>query len=127
MLPESRPERSPRVTARDEGGVVPTYLFTGSFTQQGGKGVMSEGGTKRVEAVKALMESLGGSLESYYFSFGADDYHIIAKLPDNAAAAAGSMAVSCSGAVSNRTVVLLTPDELDQAAAKSPTYRAPGS
>ena len=102
------------------------YLFTGKFTAQGGKGVMGEGGSARVQAVSALVASLGGRLESYHFAFGEDDYVVIAELPDNVAAAAAGMAVSSSGAVSNRTVVLLTPEEVDQAARRSPTYRAPG-
>jgi uncharacterized protein with GYD domain len=106
---------------------MPKYMFTGSFTQQGGKGVLAEGGTARVKAVSDLMASLGGSLESYHFAFGGDDYVIIADLPDNAAAAAGAMRVSTSGAVSNRTVVLLTPEEIDAVAKLSPAYRAPGT
>lgn len=103
------------------------YLFTGSFTAQGGKGVLAEGGSSRVTAVSALMKSLGGTLESYYFSFGADDYVIIADLPSNEAAAAGALTVGGSGAVNNRTVVLLTPGEVDAAVKKAPSYRAPGA
>ena len=106
---------------------MPKYMFTGSFTAQGGKGVVAEGGSSRVKAVEALMASLGGKLDSYYFAFGADDYVIIADLPGNEAAAAGGMAVGTSGAVNNRTVVLLTPDEVDRAAGITTTYRAPGS
>ena len=103
------------------------YLFTGSFTSQGGKGVVAEGGSARVKVVEALMASVGGKLEAYYFSFGADDYVIIADLPDNEAAAAGALAVGSSGAVNNRTIVLLTPEEVDRAAQRSPVYRAPGA
>jgi len=107
---------------------VPKYLFTGSFTQQGGKGVVAEGGTGRVKAIAALFESVGGRLESYHFAFGGDDYVVIGELPDNVAAAAAAMAVAGSGAVNNRTVVLLTPEELDQVSSRSrPAYRAPGA
>ncbi|HET7726255.1 MAG TPA: GYD domain-containing protein [Candidatus Limnocylindrales bacterium] len=105
---------------------MPKYLFTGSFTEQGGKGIMAEGGSKRVEAVGALFSSLGGKLESYHFGFGGDDYFIIGELPDNATAAAASMKVTLSGAVRNRTVVLLTPEELDRASGIQMTYRPPG-
>jgi uncharacterized protein with GYD domain len=105
---------------------MPKYLFTGSFTSQGGKGVMAEGGSRRVKAIETLMTSVGGRLEAYYFAFGADDYVVIADLPDNEAAAAGAMAVGTSGAVNNRTVVLLTPEEMDRVAQRSPSYRAPG-
>ncbi len=106
---------------------MPKYLFTGTFTQQGGRGVMAEGGTSRVKVISALFESVGGRLESYHFAFGGDDYVIIGELPDNVAAAAASLTVSGSGAVSNRTVALLTPEEIDQASHRSPAYRAPGA
>ncbi|HYM84602.1 MAG TPA: GYD domain-containing protein [Candidatus Dormibacteraeota bacterium] len=105
---------------------MPKYMWMGNFTPQGGKGVLAEGGSSRVRAVAATMESLGGKLEAYYFAFGADDYVIIADLPDNQAAAAGALAVNSSGAVNNRTIVLLTGEEVDAAARRSPTYRAPG-
>jgi uncharacterized protein with GYD domain len=106
---------------------MPKYMFTGSFTPQGGKGVLAEGGSSRVKAVEALMASVGGKLDAYYFSFGADDYVVIADLPSNEAAAAGAMAVGVTGAVNNRTVVLLTPEEIDRVAQRSPNYRAPGA
>ena len=106
---------------------MPKFMFTGSFTAQGGKGVKAEGGSSRVKAVEALMASVGGSLESYYFSFGADDYVIIGDLPSNEAAASAALLVGASGAVNNRTVVLLTADEVDRAVGISAAYRAPGS
>ena len=37
-----------------------------------------------------------------------------------------SFAVNASGAVTLKTIPLLTPDDLDQATKKSVTYRAPG-
>jgi len=105
---------------------MPKYLFTGSFTAQGGSGVLAEGGTARVKAVTDLFASVGGRLESYHFAFGTDDYVILADLPDNIAAAAGALLVNSSGAVNNRTVVLLTPEEVDRAVAVKGSYRAPG-
>jgi uncharacterized protein with GYD domain len=106
---------------------VAKYMFTGNFTPQGGKGLVAEGGSSRVKAVEALMASVGGKLESYYFSFGPDDYVVIAELPSNEAAAAGALAVGNSGAVNNRTVVLLTPEEMDAVTRRHPSYRAPGA
>jgi uncharacterized protein with GYD domain len=51
----------------------------------------------------------------------------IADVPDNATAAALSLVTSASGAVHTRMIVPLTPEEMDAAAGKSPTYRAAGS
>ncbi|MGZ6340757.1 MAG: GYD domain-containing protein [Candidatus Limnocylindrales bacterium] len=105
---------------------MPKYLFTGGFTADGARGVLGEGGTSRRAVVEKLFASLGGTLESYHFAFGSDDYYIIADLPGNAAAAAGALTTSASGAVHTRTVVLLTPEEVDAATKLSPSYRPPG-
>jgi uncharacterized protein with GYD domain len=66
-------------------------------------------------------------VESFHFGFGSDDYYVIVDLPGNAAAAAAGLTVSAAGGVHNRTVVLLTPEEVDAATKLSPSYRAPGS
>ncbi|MET7427049.1 GYD domain-containing protein [Dactylosporangium sp. NPDC005555] len=50
-----------------------------------------------------------------------------AELPDNATAAAACLAAAASGAVGTQTVVLLTPDEIDQAARQKVSYRPPGA
>jgi len=103
------------------------YLVTGSYTLTGIKGVVAEGGSGRREAVEKLAASLGGSLESFYFAFGGDDFHVIVDLPSNEAAAAVAMTIAAAGTVSARTVVLLTPEEVDAATKLSPSYRAPGA
>ena len=102
------------------------YLFHGSFTTDGLRGIQKEGGTSRTKAVTTLAESLGGSLESYYFAFGHDSYFVVVDLPDDEAAAACAIAVAASGAVSNSTIKLLTPAQVDAAVKLSPNYRAPG-
>lgn len=102
------------------------YLFHGSYTQKGAEGVMKEGGTGRRKATRRLTESLGGTLEAYYFAFGDNDFYVIADLPDNVSSAAASMVANLSGAVAVKTVVLLTPEELDQAVKMSADYRPPG-
>jgi uncharacterized protein with GYD domain len=102
------------------------YLYYGNFIGEGLKGLVKDGGSGRVAAVKKLFESVGGKLESYYFAFGEYDYFIIAELPDNISAASASLMVNASGLVRNNIVVLMTPEELDQTVKKSVTYRAPG-
>lgn len=102
------------------------YLFHGSFTTEGLRGIVKEGGTSRTKAVDALAKSVGGKLESYYFAFGDDSYFIVCDLPDDEAAAACALAVASSGAVSNSTVKLLTPKQVDAAIKLTPKYRAPG-
>jgi uncharacterized protein with GYD domain len=76
--------------------------------------------------VKKLLESVGGTMECYYYAFGKYDYFIIADVPDNVSAASVSLTVSASGFVRNNVAVLMTPAEMDLVAKKSPTYRGPG-
>ncbi len=102
------------------------YLLEVSYTPDGMKGLKAEGGSACVAAATTLIESLGGTVESFFFAFGGADVYLIADLPDNASVAAAALAVSAGGGATSRTVVLLTPDELDVAAKKTMTYRPPG-
>ena len=106
---------------------MPKFLFAASYSIDGVKGVQNAGGTSRSEAVAAVAESVGGRLESFYFAFGDQDAYVVVDLPDNESAAAVALAVNGSGAVTVRTVVLLTPEEVDAAAKRSVDYRPPGS
>ena len=91
------------------------FLLQGSYTEQGLKGVLKEGGSGRVKAVEQLVKGVGGKLEVLYFAHGSDDYFIIVDVPDSVSAIAISLIVNASGAVKNRTTVLITPEELDRA------------
>lgn len=104
-----------------------TYLLQVSYTTDGLKGVLKEGGSSRRTMVDGMVKSLGGTLESFYYAFGDDDVYATVQLPDNVTAAAVSLAVSASGAARSKVVVLLTPEELDAATKKSVGYRAPGA
>jgi uncharacterized protein with GYD domain len=107
---------------------VAKYLVKASYSTDGIKGVIKEGGSARVAAVDQLAQNLGGSVEAFYFAFGTSDAYIIVELPDNASAAAVAAAVGASGALSSyETVVLLDPTEIDEAVKKSVNYRPPGS
>lgn len=103
------------------------YMIIGSYTAQGANGVLKEGGSRRREVAAQVISSVGGTLESFHFGFGTDDFYVIADMPSHAAAAAASLTVGASGAVSARTVVLLTPEELDAASQMTVEYRPPGA
>ncbi len=106
---------------------MPKYLIEASYTPEGAKGVVSKGGSARRDAVAKMIEGSGGKLESFHFAFGDSDVYAIAELPDNASATAVALAVNSSGAVSAKTVVLLTPEEVDSAAQAAVQYAPPGS
>jgi len=106
---------------------MPKYLVAASYTAEGIRGVLKEGGTSRRSAVEKLVESVGGKLKAYYFALGADDIYAIADFPDNVAVATVSMTVAASGAARVRTVVLLTPEDIDAAAKQAVSFRPPGA
>ena len=106
---------------------MPKFMFEAMYTPDGVKGVQSAGGSSRREAVAHVAESVGGKLESFHFAFGERDAYVIADLPDNEAAAAVALTVNASGAAAVKTVVLLTPEEVDAAAQRSVEYRPPGA
>ena len=103
------------------------YLIEASYTVDGVKGVLKEGGSGRRAAVEQLITTAGGTVESCYFVFGDDDLIAVVDIPDNATMAAVSLAVSSAGGAAVAVRVLLTPEEIDAAAKKTIQYRAPGS
>jgi uncharacterized protein with GYD domain len=105
---------------------MPKYLITANYSPQGAEGVKSKGGSSRRDAVTHAVEGLGGSLESFHFGFGEHDAYVIVDMPDNEAATAVALTVNSSGGASVETIVLLTPEEVDEAAKRSVDYTPPG-
>jgi len=105
---------------------MPKYLFQASYSSDGTKGLLKEGGTQRVTNLEKTLQGIGGKLETFYYAFGDSDVVGIAELPDNVTAAALPLTINASGMGNVKTTVLMTPAEIDQAAKKSVSYRAPG-
>ena len=105
---------------------MPKYLIHGSYTAEGVKGLLKDGGSKRRAMVEQLIKDQGGTLEAFYFAFGENDLYGIADLPDNVSIAAISLAVGASGAFQVKTTVLLTAEEMDLVVQKRVNYTPPG-
>ncbi len=105
---------------------MPKYLAQCSYTVEGLKGLLKDGGSKRRDAVEQLLKGMGGTLEGFYYAFGDNDLFVILDMPDNVSATAVSLAVNASGTVKVKITVLLTPEEVDQATKKTVDYRPPG-
>ena len=103
------------------------FLVTASYTADGVKGLMQEGGSKRLAAATAAFESVGGSVDCFYYAVGADDVVGIADFPDDASATAVSLMINSTGAVKLKLTPLMTVEDIDAAASKTVSYRAPGS
>src|SRR5580765_2705689 len=95
----------------DDGGDMGTYLFKASYTTEGIRGILNQGGSARLRAVKKLVSSLGGKTVCAYWAFGDRDFLLIADLPDNASAAALASRVSATGIAGISTTVLLTAED----------------
>ena len=66
----------------------------------------------RLEAVRPVIERLGGTIVNGWFVFGEYDLLVICDMPDNISAAALSMAISAGGAVkAAKTTPLMTFDD----------------
>ena len=102
------------------------YLIKGKYATDGVKGLMKEGGSKRRDAATDAIESVGGSVDSFYFAFGEADVIGICDFPDDASATAVSLLINSTGAVNVTFTPLMTPEDVDIAAAKTPSYRPPG-
>jgi uncharacterized protein with GYD domain len=115
------------VPIRDqEESEMPKYLFQASYTAKGEEGVRSKGGSDRRDAVADTIRGAGGELECLYFEFGERDAFAIVDLPDNEAAAAVSLIENAAGGATVKTTVLLTPEQVDEAADRAVSYRPPG-
>ncbi len=103
------------------------YMFRTSYTQSGLKGLLADGGTGREAALRSTVEAAGGTLEGFYYAFGDSDLYLITDLPDEATATALSLNIAAAGALTVSVTVLLTPQDVDEAVAKSVPYRLPGA
>jgi uncharacterized protein with GYD domain len=103
-----------------------TFMVQFKYTEKGMQGLVKDGGTKRREATRDLVEALGGKLVAYYFGFGEYDGLAIIEGLDNAETVAGNLTAAVTGTVQTKTTVLVTPEEMDQATKKMVPFRAPG-
>lgn len=103
------------------------YLFQGKYTNEGVKGVLKDGGTGRRQAIESAIKSVGGKVEGVYFAFGDTDIYVIVDGLEHRQALAFAMGVGSTGTVGDlKTTILLTPEEVDEAAKTTLSYRAPG-
>ena len=77
---------------------MPRFITFFSYTGDAAK-AMIERPSDRSAAAKALVESLGGTQEAFYWMQGHHDGFLITNLPDGVTAAALAAAVGASGAV----------------------------
>ena len=103
------------------------YALQASYTPVAWTGLVNAP-ANRLEAVRPVVEKLGGRIVNGWFGFGEYDVLLLCEMPDAISAAALSMAISSSGAVKAvKTTPLMTFDEGVAALKKasSAEYAAP--
>ena len=106
---------------------MPKYLIQASYTAEGLRGLLKEGGSSRRATVDKLIQGMGGKLEAFYYAFGENDVYVIAEMPDDSTATALALTIGATGSVGIKTTVLITPETVDEATKKTVAYRPPGA
>ena len=108
---------------------MPLYMFRGGYTAESWKDQVQKP-ANREEAMKPVIRGMGGRLLSFYYTFGEDDFVLIAQMPDNKSAAALAVAAAAGGALSHvKTTPLMSVSEGMGAmrAAKRSKYTRPSA
>jgi len=98
---------------------MPHFMLKAKFSQESVKGLVANPQDRRKAATAALV-AVGAKLKDYYFAFGDADVLVTYEAPDASTAAAVTMTLGASGAMSSaETVALLTMEEAMEAMKKS--------
>jgi uncharacterized protein with GYD domain len=106
---------------------MPYYLVQAAYTPEA-CAAMVKNPQNRLDAVRPVIEKLGGKLEGGWLAFGEYDIIAICQMPNNASAAAFAMAAAAGGAVKAfKTTPLMTVEEGVEAMKKAAGggYRPP--
>src|ERR1700730_5524609 len=107
---------------------MPTFMVQASYTSPAWNKLVQRP-ENRMEALRPVVEKLGGEIIAWYYAFGDYDVVVLFDVPSNVNAAAFSMAIAGSGAVKDfKTTILMSPDEGFDALllAQGAGYRPPG-
>jgi len=106
---------------------MPLFLSQVAYNEAGWQALVSNP-QNRADAIRSVIENLGGRLINSYLSFGDYDVVLISEFPDNVSVAALSMAAAAGGAIrSVKTTPLMEASEALEALRKASAagYRAP--
>ena len=108
---------------------MPHFLTQVAYNEQAWQTLVSNP-QNRLDAIRPVIEKLGGRVVNAYFAFGDYDFVLITELPDNVSAAALAIAASAGGACKSvKTTPLMENAEGLEALRKAASsgYRAPTS
>ena len=97
---------------------MPYYLQQVAYSMEGWNALVKKP-QDRIEAVRPVIEKLGGKIENAFYTFGDYDVVVIVQMPTNVDATAIAMAFAAGGACKSvKTTPLLTIDEAVEAMKK---------
>jgi uncharacterized protein with GYD domain len=117
----------PSKISLEEEVLMPLFLSQVAYSEEGWKALVSNP-QNRLEAIRPVVDKLGGRIVNAYFAFGDYDFVLLAEFPDNVSAAALAIAAAAGGAVKSiKTTPLMEASEGLEAVRKagSSGYRAP--
>jgi uncharacterized protein with GYD domain len=106
---------------------MPLFLSQVAYNETGWQALVSNP-QNRLDAIRPVVENLGGRIVNAYFAFGDYDFVLICEFPDSVSAAALAIAAAAGGAVrSIKSTVLLESSEGLEAVRRAggSGYRAP--
>ena len=106
---------------------MPHFLTQVAYSEQAWQALVANP-QNRLDAIRPVIEKLGGRVVNAYFAFGDYDFVVITELPNNVSAAALAIAASAGGACKSvKTTPLMEAAEGLEALRKAATsgYRAP--
>ena len=104
---------------------MPYYMLQAAYTPEAWAGMVKHP-QNRLDAVRPVIEKLGGTIERGWLAFGEYDIVLVCQLPNNVSEDAFSIAASAGGAVKAvNTTPLMTVDEAMRGNAESQRGRLP--
>lgn len=106
---------------------MPHFLTQVSYNEQAWQAMVSNP-QNRLEAIRPMIENMGGRIVNAYLAFGDYDFVLITELPNNVTAAALAIAAAAGGACKSvKTTPLMEATEGVEALRKAAAagYRAP--
>jgi uncharacterized protein with GYD domain len=98
---------------------MPLFMIQAAYTPEA-LATLINNPQDRAEAIRPVIESLGGKLENFWFTFGDYDVVAICQMPDNVSAAAFSFIGSAGGAVKAiKTTPLMSAEDAIEAFKKA--------
>ncbi len=98
---------------------MPYYMLQAAYTPEAWA-AMVQNPQNRLEALRPVVEKLGGRIEGGWLAFGEHDVVLICQMPNNVSAAAFSMAGAAGGATrAVKTTPLMTTEEAMEAMRKA--------